>query len=273
MENKMVLVSFYYRTRLIGLFLFMNIKKKVFLYFYISFAFIQAQQIYPYFSHKTQQEFGVSNETYFQKEFKQDKRRVYSDNFILSPGFHYHIFRKILINNPKYSHRGMHFILAGMGFKLAYLPVIKDLYVDRLVDVANQTYKDTVNLFSNRTIRFTPSFYIDHTKDIGGSYRIRLGLGIEHHAFDFTQNKNEINNKTISDVWSLKPFNFSLPNFSSESINLKFRFTVDRVLDYDHYMGFGLHMAYGQNRRAVNGLDVLKPLKVMVEWHYGIFGK
>jgi hypothetical protein len=249
-------------------------KFRITLLFFIFFiVVIHAQQIYPYFSHKTQYEFGIANDTYFSKELKENKRRVYSDNYILSPSLHYHLFRKILINNPRYSHRGMHFILAGMGLKLAYLPVVKDLYVDRYQDTISQLFRDTLYLSSNRTIRLSPSFFIDHTKDIGGSYRIRLGLGIEHHAFDIIYDKVEINNKAVKNAWSFKPFGISLPSLTSESINLKFRFTVDKVLDYDYYMGMGLHISYGQNRQAVPSVDVLKPLKIMLEWHYGIFGK
>jgi hypothetical protein len=248
--------------------------RKIFLLIFISFfADLGAQQIYPYYNHKTQYEFGLSNETYLEQELKQGNRRVYSDNYLLSPGLHYHLFRKVLINNPRYSHRGMHFLLAGAGFKLSYLPVTKDLYVDRILDAGAQNYKDTIFLFTNRTMRLSPSFFIDHTKDIGGAYRLRIGIGMEYHVLDVQQNVVEINKATKSNEWTVKPYSFAWPGFNSESINMKLRFTIDKALDYDHYMGFGIQVLYGKNREVVQGVNILRPIKLMLEWHYGIFGK
>ncbi len=263
----------YYRTRLIGLLFFMRNRIVVWIVFNLSFVWAFAQKVYPYNNHKVQYEIGILNQIYFQDEFKQEKRRVYSDNYLLSPGLQYHAFKKILINNPKYSHRGMHFLLAGAGLKSTYLPVVKDLYIDRFVDPISQIYKDTNYLYSNHTIRITPSFFLDHTKDIGNAYRIRFGIGIEHHAFDIVQDKTEINKKMTLQQWQIKTFQFSWPSFSSESINLNLRFTLDRALNYDYYNGVSLQMVYGKNRQAVNGINVLKPMKVMLEWHYGIFGR
>jgi hypothetical protein len=234
--------------------------------------FLKAQQIYPYYNHRNQYEFGVFNQTYFGKSYKAENTRIYSDNYILSPGIQYHAFRKILVNNPRYSHKGMHFVLAGMGLKTAYLPVIRNQYNDRIVDINSQKFRDTLFVNSNRTIRLTASFFLDHTKDIGSSHRIRTGIGFEHHLFDVQNFKVKINDVSQSSNWLLKAFPASIPNLTSPSVDLKFRFTVDKAIDYDHFMGFGVQVLYGVNRQAFQGYNVLRPIKVLVEWHYGLFG-